>query len=142
MRIRQFFVLAMVLLLLSACSPVQKRQVIAVNSVESGGPAARVSGSAFAVPLPPAVRGLLDQAEQDLQAGHFDLSEKRLLQAQRIVPSEPRVYLLWGQWAQAQERFAQAEQMYRRVLSLSGRENATYIAAQRALQAMGFHQEY
>ncbi|TNC80983.1 MAG: hypothetical protein C9356_11600 [Oleiphilus sp.] len=128
--------------LLGACSSVKQRQVVAVNSVDSGAPATTTSDAPLSVPLPPVVTSLLQQAERDIDAGLYQQAEKRLQQAQRIVPAEPRVYLVWGHWAQARQRPYQAEQMYRRVLSLSSRGTSAHAAARRALEAMDIHREY
>jgi len=47
--------------------------------------------------------------------------------------NEPRVYLYWGQWAEQQGEWHQAEQMYRRAVSLS---NANSVIQRRAVRAL------
>ena len=134
--------LAILIFGLVACSTVKKQQVVAVDSPHTGTVApVSVQQTPGSAPLPPAVRQLFEKIEGDIARGHFAAAERSLQQAQRLAPAESRVYLLWGECALAQQRFNQAEQMYRRALSLSRQDSQPYRIAERALRQLGIVKE-
>jgi uncharacterized protein HemY len=122
------------LLIVAGCSSVSRQQVVAVDS--RSGSAASASKEKIEHPLPPVVSKLLQGIAQDLQAGSYRSAEKALRQAQRLSVNEPRVYLYWGQWAEQQGEWHQAEQMYRRAVSLSNANSAIQQRAMRALNKL------
>ena len=121
-------------LVVAGCSTVSRQQVVAVDShsVGSGSP----TKGDIDHPVPPVVSKLLVQIEQDLLDHRYSQAERALRQAQRLSVNEPRVYFYWGQWAEQQGMRHQAEQMYRRALSLTNTNSELQRRSQRALDAL------
>jgi len=126
-------------LVVAGCSTVSRQQVVAVDSHSVGvGPSTKGDVDH---PLPPVVSKLLVQIEQDLQYQRYRQAERALRQAQRLSVNEPRVYFYWGQWAEQQGMLHQAEQMYRRALSLTNTNSELQRRSQRALDALNLSNE-
>ncbi len=68
---------------------------------------------------PPAVTSVLDRASAALTLQQWKQASRYLDQAQRMAPRHPRVYLLYGDYYRALQKWAQARAMYQRCLSLS-----------------------
>lgn len=135
MVLKRASILCLLVLLLQACSNIQKQSVVAVNSGGSGAMSSSSETSTY-TPSPKAVFDLLDKASLSAEDYQWSQALRYLDQAQRMAPDEAKVYLAYGEYYLAQQKFAKASAMFKRTLTLSDAGNFVYQQAQRYLNQL------
>lgn len=110
------------------------------GSADSGGP-----GSATSPTMSAASQSLLQQSRSQQRAGDYPQAAATLERALRVDPSQPVLWLELGRVRLREGQFAQAEQLGRKVLSISGGNLAIESDAldliSRARRAQGLMEE-
>lgn len=121
------------LLVLAACSNVQKQQVVAVNSGGTGEMSASSSQSGF-TQTPKAVFDLLARAQAASNQSNWIQAIRYLDQAQRMAPDEAKVYLEYGETYIKQGKNTPAAAMLKHALSLAGNSSPVGAKAKSLLE--------
>ena len=137
----RYGIVAAFVLLMSACTNIQQKGVVAVNSGVTG-EMSSVSGRANSAPTPKAAFNLLERADSASKQSNWTQAMRYLDQAQRMAPEEAKVYLKYGEIYMRQGKNEQAVAMFKRVLSLVGESGDIGEEALEYLHQLQAHNGY
>ena len=98
------------------------------------------SGTAFGGSISPAVQALLEQSQEQRDAGEYSRASASLERALRIESGEPMVWLEMGWLRYDEGNYAQAEQMGRKALSLAPAKSDVGMQASQLIDEAQFGQ--